>query len=132
MLKSTSFLSRVNQVPVRAMSMVKITEGVEFDTIAREWRMKWSAANDKKSLATIQATLNRLLPAIKNVNGVKSVQRIVCGGCLDYKIIVALPVADFKAWEAASFAPEADFLAELKKIPEVSTIETQTYTIMSV
>ena len=33
---------------------VKIADGVEFDTIAREWRLKWSADNDKKSLASAQ------------------------------------------------------------------------------
>ena len=27
-----------------------ITEGVDFDVVAREWRMKWSPDNDKKSL----------------------------------------------------------------------------------
>ena len=105
---------------------------MEFNTIAREWRMKWSASNDKKSLATIQATLNKHMPSIKKVNGVQSVQRIVCGGCLDYKIIVALPVAEFKAWEATKFSPEETLLNELKQIPEVTTIETQTYTIMNV
>jgi len=25
--------------------MITITEGVQFDTIAREWRLKWSAEN---------------------------------------------------------------------------------------
>ena len=36
------------------MATVKITEGVEFQTIAREWRFKWSADNDKVSLASAQ------------------------------------------------------------------------------
>jgi hypothetical protein len=59
---------------------------VEFDTIAREWRLKWSPDNDKKSLASVQQSLALFLPAMKNIDGVKSVQRIVCGGCLDYKV----------------------------------------------
>jgi hypothetical protein len=29
----------------------------------------------------------------------KSVQRIVCGGCLDYKVIIALDASAFGAWE---------------------------------
>ena len=33
---------------------VTITEGVEFDTIAREWRLKWSPDNEKSSLAAVQ------------------------------------------------------------------------------
>ena len=30
------------------------TVGVEFNSIAREWRFKWSADNDKQSLASAQ------------------------------------------------------------------------------
>ena len=73
-----------------AKKMNTITTGVEFNIIAREWRMKWSGDNDKASLAACQAEINKLLPAIKQVNGVKKVQRVVCGGCLDFKIIVSL------------------------------------------
>lgn len=65
---------------------IKITDGVEFDTIAREWRLKWSPDDDKKSLAAVQQSLQVFLPAIKKIDGVQSVQRIVCGGCLDYKV----------------------------------------------
>ena len=35
------------------------------------------------------------LPTLKQLTGFKSVQRIVCGGCLDFKIIVTLDAADF-------------------------------------
>ena len=109
----------------------KITEGVEFDTIAREWRCKWSADNDKASLAEAQKLLTSILPAVKAVDGVKSVQRVVCGGCLDFKVITSLPTEKFKEWEAStSFAPEADFLAKLQAIDGISVVETQTYTLM--
>jgi hypothetical protein len=67
-----------------------IVTGVEFDTIAREWRLKWSPDDDKKSLASVQQSLALFLPAIKNIGGVKSVQRIVCGGCLDYKVYLLI------------------------------------------
>jgi len=46
--------------------------------------MKWSGDNDKLSLQTAQQTLSIFLPALKKLPGAK-VQRIVCGGCLDYK-----------------------------------------------
>mmetsp|Transcript_11072 Transcript_11072/g.16694 ORF Transcript_11072/g.16694 Transcript_11072/m.16694 type:complete len:138 (+) Transcript_11072:18-431(+) len=113
-------------------NMITITDGVEFDTIAREWRMKWSAEDNKKSLASTQQTLSLFQPSIAKIDGVKSVQRIVCGGCLDYKVIIALPAEKFAAWEAAGFAPEADFLAALKAIPGITQLETQTYTLMPV
>ena len=61
--------------------MGTITEGVEFDTIAREWRCKWSPDNDKKALAEAQKLLTTTLADLKAVDGVKGVQRIVCGGC---------------------------------------------------
>merc|ERR1719326_1500305 len=83
-----------------AAKCVEITSGVEFDTIAREWRMKWSADDDKKSLASAQEALNELLPTVKAVKGV------VCGGCLDFKVITALEADEFGAWEEAGFAPE--------------------------
>lgn len=77
---------------------ITITTGVEFDTIAREWRMKWSPDHDKKSLQQVQETLNKFTTSLKQIDGVKSVQRIVCGGCLDYKVIVSLSADKFGAW----------------------------------
>ena len=129
-----------------ATKAIKITEGVEFDTIAREWRLKWcvhgarpqcpindsmasacmlawdrldrhamseygrsdpktqasshsllllspcrSADSDKASLAAVQKALVKVQPTISKVAGLKSVQRVVCGGCLDYKVGVRVP-----------------------------------------
>lgn len=110
--------------------MVTITEGVEFDTIAREWRCKWSADNEKKSLQEAQKILDSLLADVKKVDGVKSVQRVVCGGCLDFKVITALPADKFGAWEEAKFSPESEFLEKLRAVDGVSQVETQTYTLM--
>jgi hypothetical protein len=84
--------------------MGEITTGVQFDTIAREWRLKWSADDNKKSLASVQQTLVLFTQALKKIDGVKSVQRIVCGGCLDYKVIVALDAAKFAAWVSLDFS----------------------------
>jgi hypothetical protein len=108
-----------------------MTEGVEFDTIAREWRCKWSTDNDKKSLQEAQKALDSVLAEVKKVDGVKDVQRVVCGGCLDFKIITSLPADKFGAWSDNKFAPEEEFLAKLKAIDGVSTIETQNFTLMS-
>ena len=68
---------------------------------------------------------------MKGVKGVKSVQRVVCGGCLDFKVITALDAEKFGAWEGAAFAPEAEFLEEAAKIDGITAVETQTYTFMS-
>jgi len=116
----------------RGLSMITITDGVEFDTIAREWRMKWSADEDKKSLASAQQSLSLFTTAIKKIDGVKSIQRVVCGGCLDFKVVVALDAAKYGAWEEAKHSPEEEFLASVKAINGISEVETQTYTLMPV
>lgn len=112
----------------RAQFSTTITEGVEFNNIAREWRFKWSADNEKSSLAAAQKALNNIKGDIKNATGVSSVQRIVCGGCLDFKVIVTLPADKFGAWAEKKFEPEEAFLAAVKEIPGITQIETQTYT----
>lgn len=73
-----------------------VTEGVNFDTVAREWRMKWSGDNDSKSLQEAQKALEAVLPAIKALDGFKSVQRVVCGGCLDFKVSYQITDLDQK------------------------------------
>ena len=112
--------------------MGTIVEGVDFDTVAREWRCKWSADNDKKSLAEAQMALMEVIDDIKKVDGYKKTDRVVCGGCLDFKVITSLPADKFGAWEEAKFAPEEAFLAKLKAIDGITQVETQTYTLMPV
>jgi len=123
---SNLFKSKANS----SLKMITITAGVEFDTIAREWRLKWTPDDEKKSLAEVQKILNKFIVDIKAVDGVASVQRVVCGGCLDFKVITSLPADKFKEWEAKQFAPEESFLTEVKAVPGVSTVETQTFTLM--
>ena len=110
--------------------MATITEGVSFDTIAREWRCKWSSEQDKQSLQEAQKLLDSVLAELKQVDGCKGVQRVVCGGCLDFKVITSVTAAKFGAWEAKEFAPEVDFLEKLKQVDGITTVETQTYTLM--
>jgi hypothetical protein len=92
--------------------------------------IKWSVSDDKKSLQEAQKALESVLADVKKVEGVKDVQRVVCGGCLDFKVMTSLPADKFGAWEEAKFAPEEDFLGKLKEIDGISTIETQTFTLM--
>ena len=110
-------------------TMVAITEGVEFDTVAREWRCKWSGEDDKKSLQELQKVLNESKAEIKKIENGAKVQRIVCGGCLDFKVVISLPESEFGDWEGKSFAPEESFLEKIKKIEGVTLVETQTYTL---
>lgn len=56
--------------------MPLITEGCTYDTVAREWRCKWT---DLECLASVQRVLDSYKERVKGVAGVKSVQ--VCGRC---------------------------------------------------
>ena len=84
--------------------MGTIAHGVNYDTVAREWRLKWSADKDKAALASAQQTLTLFADSLKKIDGVTSVQRIVCGGCLDFKVIVAVSADKFPSWESKEFA----------------------------
>jgi hypothetical protein len=55
---------------------------------------------------------------------------LICGGCLDFKLQMTVPLEAFGPWEEGGHAPEADFLEKLKTIDGVSQIETQTITNM--
>ena len=102
--------------------MPTICEGVDFSSVAREWRCKWSADADKASLVKAQDELAAIIKDVKAVQGVKSVQRVVCGGCLDFKVVTALDVDSFGKWEEAKFAPEEAFLEKIKKIEGISQV----------
>ena len=63
--------------------MKSIVRNVHFDTIAREWRCKWDG---DESLIACQNALTAVVDDVKAVAGVKDVQRVVCGGCKDFKV----------------------------------------------
>lgn len=44
--------------------MPNITPNVEFDTLAREWRCKWSPDDDKASLAACQDALTAIIAEV--------------------------------------------------------------------
>jgi hypothetical protein len=105
---------------------------VKFENIAREWRCKWSVDNDNASLMSAQEKLEDILADVSSVEGVVSVQRVVCGGCQDFKVITKLSDKAFAEWEKNKFVPEEVFLKELSGIAGISNVETQTYTLEEV
>jgi len=102
---------------------------VSFSCIAREWRCKFSDEAGKLALTKAQELLEKYESQIKAVPHVKNVQRIVCGGCLDFKVIISAPAAAFPDWGAKKFEPEEAFLKELAEIGGITSIDTQTYTL---
>jgi len=110
-----------------------ICEGVTTNTWAREWRCKWNEENEKKSLTQCQQVLdNIVLPRLRNVHGLASVQRIVCGECKDFKIVCKMGLDAFDDWASMNYEPEEEVVQALMSIEGVSQIQAQTYAITPV
>jgi len=102
---------------------------IEFGHIAREWRMKYEENGLKGGAVELDKLFKeKYLPDIKKIDGLVSVQRAVCGGCNDFKLVIKLKKDKFGDWEASKFAPEEAFLEDAKKIAGITGIETQPYT----
>merc|ERR1711908_184298 len=100
--------------------------GVSFDVIAREWRCKYTGpAGESTSLKAANDLLISQLEELKQIGDVK---RVVCGGCLDFKVVISAPAEKFGEWEGNKFAPEESFISKLSAIEGISAVETQTYT----
>ncbi|VEU40580.1 unnamed protein product [Pseudo-nitzschia multistriata] len=106
---------------------------MSFNRVCREWRCKYEG--DKATSASLEAiakVVDESLPEIKKASSEITVNRLVCGGCLDFKLMMTVPLEDFGPWEEAGFPPESDFLAKIKAIEGVSVVETQTITNMEI
>lgn len=118
-----------------ALSMaVEMANGrLSFDRVCREWRCKYEGdKSDSKSLEAIAGVVEDYLQQIKSVSSDITVNRLVCGACKDFKLMMTVPLSDFGPWEAKEFAPEADFLQKISAIPGVTQVETQTITNMEI
>ena len=102
---------------------------MSFDRVCREWRCKYTGdKSDSESLEAIAKVVDEYLPQIKSVSEGATVNRLVCGSCLDFKLMTTVPLADYGPWEEKGHAPEAEFLEKIKAIEGVSQVETQTIT----
>merc|ERR1719215_1956005 len=101
--------------------------------MAREWRCKWSEENEKKSLVLCQQVMAEVvIPQLRNTIGVLSVQRVVCGGNKDFKIIVKMGLDSFNDWAAHNFSPENEVVEALLSVEGVSEIAAQTWALSPV
>ncbi|KAL3761570.1 hypothetical protein ACHAW5_001878 [Stephanodiscus triporus] len=104
---------------------------MSFDRVCREWRCKYTGDKaTSESLEAISKLVDEYLPQIKAVSGGVTVNRLICGSCLDFKLMTTVPLEDFGPWEKSGYAPEEEFLEKLKAIEGVSQVETQTITNM--
>ncbi|KAI2511432.1 hypothetical protein MHU86_2868 [Fragilaria crotonensis] len=120
--------------PVTSLADVALANGaMSFNRVCREWRCKYEGDKaTSESLEAIAKVVDEFLPEIKKISEGVTVNRLVCGACLDFKLMTTVPLDDFGPWEASGYAPEAEFLEKIKSIPGVSQVETQTITNMEI
>ena len=79
----------------------------------------------------IQDEFEKVKGEINTISGLKDVQRVVCGGCQDYKIIISVSAAEFEAFSKGGHGPEDKFIGALKLLENCFNVETQSYTLES-
>lgn len=103
---------------------------MSFNRVCREWRCKYTGdKSDSASLEALAGVLEEALPELKKLGGA-TVNRLVCGSCLDFKVMTTVDLDAYGPWEESGHAPEADVIAKMKAIDGVSMVETQTITNM--
>jgi hypothetical protein len=91
--------------PVRhsttALNDVPLANGaMSFNRVCREWRCKYDGDKDTSaSLEAISKVVDEYLPELKKISDDVTVNRLICGGCLDFKLMTTVPLADFGPWE---------------------------------
>jgi hypothetical protein len=108
----------------------RIAEGVEYDTIAREWIATYSLDGDKASLVACQLALESVVEDIHEVEGVKSVQRLVCEDDNEFRVITNIDATKFQEWKNDDFFPEDVFFEMLGVIDGVKDVKSRTSTML--
>ena len=122
-------MSRSNSIA--PLAMVDLANGsMSFDRVCREWRCKYEGdKSDSKALEQVAKAVEEYLPKIKEIESM-SVNRLVCGACKDFKLMMTVDLDQFGKWEEKGFEPESEFLEKIKAIDGISQVETQTITNM--
>ena len=75
---------------------------MSFNRVCREIRCKYTGdKGTSESLEAIAGVVDELLPEIKKASKDIKVNRLVCGACLDFKLMMTVPLEDFGPWEEA-------------------------------
>lgn len=93
--------------------------------------------DDSASVQQLQQAWEAVRERVRAAPGVVRVQRLCCGTCLDYKLIISITAPEYSA--AADHGPdpasalgalEAEFLAAARAIDGVTQVGAQLYSIM--
>merc|ERR1740124_1203260 len=99
---------------LKAESVPLANGSMSFDHVCREWRCKYTGdKSDSKSLEAISGVVNEYLDQIKAVSPGVKVNRLVCGSCLDFKLMTTVPLADYGPWEEKDHSPEKEFIEKI-------------------
>ena len=64
---------------------------MSFDRVCREWRCKYTGDKaTSESLEAISKLVDEYLPKVKAVSSGATVNRLVCGACLDFKLMTTV------------------------------------------
>ena len=64
---------------------------MSFDRVCREWRCKYEGDKaTSESLEKIAGLVEEYLPELKKVSKDATINRLVCGGCLDFKLMTTV------------------------------------------
>jgi hypothetical protein len=73
---------------------------MSFNRVCREWRCKYEGdKSTSESLEAIAKVVDEYLPEIKKISDGVTVNRLVCGSCLDFKLMTTVPLEDYGSWE---------------------------------
>lgn len=100
-LSATSSLPSSSSSSALSAESVPLANGaMSFNRVCREWRCKYEGdKGTSESLEAIAKVVDELLPQIKKVSSDITVNRLVCGACLDFKLMMTVPLEDFGPWD---------------------------------
>ena len=91
--RATAFTpsAHVGRRSMSANSVPLANGAMSFDRVCREWRCKYEGDKaTSESLEAISKVVDEFLPQIKAISSGVTVNRVVCGGCLDFKLMTTV------------------------------------------
>ena len=101
--------------------------GICYDTVAREWRCKVAS---RDALGEAQQAWQPFAAEVARIPGVVRVQRLCCGTCLDFRILVSVREDAYSDWKEMNHHPEEEVLGALRARVGCFDVQSQLLSIM--
>ncbi len=112
---------------LRGGALIEQAPGVHYDTVAREWRCR---VDERATLGAVQARWEPFAARVAAVPGLVKAERLCCGTCNDFRILVSVRAEAYAQWRAREHEPEAEFLAAMRNCPGVREVHSQLLSVM--